>query len=599
MPDRLAARSRWRDGAICLVLCGVGLFAYWPMLAAPNQFLLYDDVGYVTGNGAVLTGVNLASVRWAATSVVTDNWHPVTMLSHLVDVELFGLDPRWHHATNLGLHLANSLLVYLVLRGMTGAVWRAALVAALFAWHPLRVESVAWLAERKDVLCALFWLLSLAAYTAYARRGGRGWYLLVAMCFVLALLSKPMAVTLPCLLLLLDFWPLARVPENWWKRPEDRRLFARLCIEKLPLLAISAMFVVTTLWTQSSRNLVTMPDVGTRLGQSAVSYWEYLAKGMWPSPLYMPYLYSERAFDAVDGVLAVAMLLMVSIAVLAARGRRYLAVGWFWFLGTLVPVIGLVQVGAQSIADRYTYLPMIGIYLVFAWLAGELAARSIAWRVVLLPAIGVGLVALVALTRAQVPVWYDTSTLFAHTLYYAPRNHIALGAYGSARLAAGDYAAAIEHCQLAIEEQPDMFEPTINLARIYRHLDEPRESIDWYRRAIMIQRDNVGVHAELARLLSTVHDESLRNGVEAELLAKRASAAYAGQNPAMLDILAMAFAAQGKFDEARATATQALRIARAREQAGDTTAGILATGLEERLELYRQNQPFVISPERK
>jgi len=357
------SHPRLRDLAVCVVLCGVTVLAYLPMLAAPHEFLLYDDVGYVVGNPQVRSGINRESLRWAMTAVVTDNWHPLTMLSHMLDVELFSLDSRWHHAVNLLLHLANTAILYLVLRAMTGAVWRSALVAALFAWHPLRVESVAWLAERKDVLCALFWFLALAAYTAYARRGGRWRYALVAVLFALALLSKPMAVTLPFLLLLLDYWPLARVPAAWWSAADRRRVVARLVLEKLPLAALSVVFVCTTLATQSSRHLESRPDLATRVGQAAVSYGEYVAKAVWPAPLYMPYLYAERGVTSGVGaaLLAIVLLAGISITALAARRRPYLAVGWFWFLGTLVPVIGLVQVGGQSIADRYTYVPMIGL----------------------------------------------------------------------------------------------------------------------------------------------------------------------------------------------------------------------------------------------
>jgi len=587
---------RMREAAICLVLCSVTLAAYSSMVATPNQFLMYDDVGYVTGNPAVKSGINLASLRWAATAVVTDNWHPLTMLSHMLDVELFGLESRWHHAVSLLIHVANTVLVFFVLRAMTGAVWRSALVAALFSWHPLRVESVAWLAERKDVLSTFFWLLALAAYTAYARRGGWKRYVLVAVLFVLALLAKPMPVTLPLLLLLIDYWPLGRVPENWWSTHLGRQTIWRLCWEKLSLLAIAGAFIATTLATQSSRNLESMPDLATRIGQSGVSYCEYLANAFWPTPLYLPYLYAERDYHAAVGFAAIAAISLVSLATIAARRRRYLAVGWFWFLGTLVPVIGLVQVGAQSIADRYTYVPLIGLYIIAAWFLGELAPRHNVVRAMVWTGITIVLTWFVALTAWQVPVWYDTSTLFAHTIHHSPKNHIAHDAYGSAELAKGHYVTAIEHYEIAVEVRPDMYEPTINLARVHQHLGETEESLHWFRRAIVLQPANVSIQAELARLLASGPDPVLRDGQEAEQLAYAASSAYGGQNPAMLDILAMAHAAQGDFTAARATATQALRLALARQQAGDLESGRIAPGIAERLQLYRRDLPYVSHP---
>jgi hypothetical protein len=386
------------------------------------------------------------------TAKVASNWHPLTLLSHLLDGQLYGLDPAGHHATSLLLHLANVLLLFEVLRGMTGALGRSAVAAALFAVHPTHVESVAWIAERKDVLSALFWILAMGAWACYARQPSIGRYGLVALLMILGLMAKPMVVTLPFALLLLDVWPLDRLRLGW----------RRLGVEKLPLLALSAASSVITLRYQET-SLAPLDAVpwSLRVANAVVSYAAYLGKLFWPRDLAVFYPIGLAIPPWKTAGAALLLIAITALAVWRAQREPWLLTGWLWFLGTLVPVIGLVQVGRQAMADRYTYIPSIGLFLAVVWtVAGLLTGR----RTVLTAAAGVVILALAAVTRTQIGYWADSATLFRHALAATDDgNYLAHIGLGKALLGVKDCAGAAAQFQAVLARYPYMSEARAGL----------------------------------------------------------------------------------------------------------------------------------------
>lgn len=546
---------------LALGLTLLTLVAYLPAL--DNGFVGYDDRVYVTENPVVQAGVTAAGLRWAATAVVGANWHPLTLLSHMVDCQLFGLNPRGHHLTSVVLHLAAVLLLFEVLRRMTGAALRSAAVAALFAVHPTHVESVAWVAERKDVLCGCFWMLTLAAYLGYVRRrqaggaagGRRGLrYLGVAGAFTLALLAKPMAVSLPFVLLLLDIWPLARLrldrsgnepgrapgTPDMPTPPRPRAATVRfLLAEKLPLVALAAAASAVALRTQAAPLASTAAaPLGLRVENALTSYVAYLGKTLFPARLAVFYPFPAEIAPW-KAIAAAALLAGLTVAaVLTARRAPYLAVGWLWYLGTLAPVIGVLQVGMQGMADRYTYLPSIGLYLAAVWGGADLlrrlrpAARWLAPAATAGLALALGLLA--AATRVQAATWRDPVTLFRHALavedsYLArtnlaeelrgrddregalahyraalalePRNAQAHAALGSALRSWGQPAAALPHLAAALALAPDDERARITLAMAWDDLGQPDRAIAELRQVITAHPASARAHYGLADLL--------------------------------------------------------------------------------------------------
>jgi len=455
---------------LAAALAFLTLFAYLPVL--DNGFVLLDDGLYVTRNAWVLKGITAAGLSRVWSANVANNWHPLTMLSHMLDCQLWGLEPAGHHLTSLLLHLANVLLLFAGLRRMTGALWRSAAAAALFAVHPLHVESVAWVAERKDVLSVLFWLLAMLCYSRYARQPSAGRYLLVALAMALGLMAKPMVVTLPFALLLLDLWPLGRlrlVP-GW-----SRRL-RQLAIEKLPLLALSAAASLVTLHYQKT-SVVGLEIVPwrLRLANAAVSYAAYLGKAWFPRHLAVFYplpleisLWKATAAGALIAILT-------ALAIRRARQAPWLLVGWLWFLGTLVPVIGLVQVGRQAMADRYMYLPSIGLFLAVCWELPALAGARARWRAVLAAVSLAAILALTAATRAQARQWSDSATLFRHALAVTRDNYIAHIGLAKALMQEKDWTGAAEQYRAALALRPGLTEARKGLEEAERP-SSPRPS---------------------------------------------------------------------------------------------------------------------------
>ncbi|MFL6233870.1 MAG: glycosyltransferase family 39 protein [Thermoanaerobaculia bacterium] len=408
----------------------------------------------------MLHGITRAGLAWAMTAKVASNWHPLTMLSHMLDSQLFGLDPAGHHATSLLLHLGNVLLLFEVLRRMTGAAGRSAAVAALFAVHPAHVESVAWVAERKDVLSALFWILAMGAWARYARQPSIGRYLLVALLMTLGLTAKPMVVTLPFALLLLDVWPLDRLALGW----------RRLLIEKLPLLALSAASSLITLQYQKT-SLAPLDVVpwSLRAANALVSYVAYLGKLFLPRHLAVFYpIPLEIPAWKIAGA-ALLLIALTAFSVWRARREPWLLTGWLWFLGTLVPVIGLVQVGRQAMADRYTYLPSIGLFLAVVWSVAGLGRKH---RALLAAAATIVILALAAITRIQISYWSDSATLYRHALAVTGDNYLAHIGLGKALMAEKDWNGAAEQFRAALALYPHLIEARAGLEAVRRAAEE-------------------------------------------------------------------------------------------------------------------------------
>ena len=414
------------------------------------EFLNYDDGEYVSDNAYVQHGIDAKTLRWAFTTGSAVNWHPLTWISHMIDWTLFGSWAGGHHLMNVALHVANTLLLLLFLERATGATGRSAFAAALFALHPLHVESVAWVAERKDVLSTLFWMLTMLAYLAYTRAPSSKRYVLVAALFAAGLMAKPMLVTLPFVLLLLDVWPLGRLGRR-------DASFSRLALEKSPLLALSAVSSVVTYLVQQAggaMGTILKCPFGARIENALVAYVTYILQMFWPARLSIFYPHPGLSIPTWKPVVCAIVLALVTAAVVRARKTRpYLLVGWLWYLGTLVPVIGLVQVGLQSHADRYTYVPFIGLFLIVAWGGWDLAGSFLGRRKTLGRELGFGAAAIVlplaAVTAVQVGYWRDSITIFRHSIEAIGENDLAHVHIGLQLEMKGDTDAAIEHYRTA------------------------------------------------------------------------------------------------------------------------------------------------------
>ena len=503
-----------------LLLLALGAFAWWP--ASRGEFVSLDDAAYVTENSNVQAGLTWSGVTWAFSSCHSANWHPLTWLSHMLDVQLYGLQPLGHHLTSVLFHFANTLLLFLLLHRMTGALWRSALVAALFALHPLRVESVAWVAERKDVLSTFFGLLCLLAYARYAQESkvqsprSKVFYVLALVTYALGLMSKPMLVTLPCVLLLLDYWPLKRIAECGVWSAESRFTFhvsrstlLPLLLEKVPFFALSAASCLVTFLVQHSGGAVMsaaeLPLAG-RIANALVGYAQYLGKTVWPVNLACFY---PRPEHWPAGQVALAVLLLAGITVVALRlllKRPYIAVGWLWFLGMLVPVIGLVQVGEQAIADRYTYLPSIGLYVLVVWGCSDLAVSWPRLKPLLAAAAGFVVVALVLATRQQVPHWQNSEALFRHALSVTQSNPWVHCLLANTLADKGDFAVAEAQAREALRLKPGFPEIEILYARILADGGKTNEAVSALSDVLRRSPSDASAQLALAATLSRSGD---------------------------------------------------------------------------------------------
>ncbi len=588
------------------------------------EFTFTDDIAFAAENPNVQAGLTRKSIAWAFTTTTTANWMPLTWLSVMLDSQIFGHSSATFHLMNLLYHVLNVLLLFMVLSKMTGTLWRSAFVAALFALHPLRVESVAWVAERKDVLSGLFWMLTMLAYIRYAQRPGIRRYLLVALALSLGLLAKPMLVTLPCVLLLLDYWPLGRL--QWGRQNAANELQhsepvglackktspGRLIAEKIPLFMLTVTSCITTVIAQQAEGAVRTMDrytLSVRINNALVSYISYIGKMIWPTRLAHLYLHPGRNLPTWKPVIALVILISVSVVVIYMARRRHdlapLLVGWLWYLGTLVPVIGLVQVGSQGMADRYTYLPSIGILIMVAWGAARLSNRWRRRNMVFAISTGLLLIGLILCTRTQVRHWKNSLTLFGHDVQATPNNHISHYHYGSALFQEGRLDEAAFHYQTALRINPRYMKPYIRLANsfykqgrfdetisvckkrlrigkpaavIYFRLGmayyskgDKGRAIQSFKESLRLKPDSVPAHENLAKVLVRTGnpDVVITHLTEAIQLNPNIAPTHHG--------LALALRSKGRTEEAITHFREALRIKPGWEKPMNSLAWILAT----------------------
>jgi len=495
---------------VCLMLLLGTLVPYWQVQTF--DFIHMDDDPYVLNNEWVRRGVTASGIRWAFTSFDAANWHPVTWLSHMLDCQLYGVDPKGHHWTSVQIHAVNTLLLFILLHQMTGLIGRSALVALLFGLHPLHVESVAWIAERKDVLSTFFALLALMAYGRYARRPKFLTYLPVLVLFALGLASKPMVITLPFVMLLLDAWPLRRLGGRWYQPDPDgyqrmpQRTLLALIIEKIPMFVLVILSAGVTYAAQQQGGAVgplDMISLPVRIANAFVSYLVYLIKVLYPVPLAVFYPHGGDRISwvyALSG--ATAVLLFTFIAVRHRDRFPYLGVGWLWYIGTLIPVIGLVQVGSQSMADRYTYIPLIGMFIIFAWGAFDLFKSVKRGRLYVSVLLILYLPLATAHTHRQVSHWENSITLFRHAAQAVDNNWLAHNNLGSALDAEGRLDEAIVHIEKALSIHPLHVDALYNRAMAYQRQGEMADAMLYYRKALSEDPAHVDSHINLAVLLA-------------------------------------------------------------------------------------------------
>lgn len=549
------AKNHRASLGVCVLLAAAVLAVFSPALR--HEFVNYDDDVYFYSNPHVQAGLTWHGAMWAFRTGDANNWHPLTWLSLMLDVDLFGSGPAGPHLTNVILHATNAVLLFLLLLRLTGARWRSAFVAGLFALHPLHVESVAWASERKDVLSACFGLLALLMYARYARAVAKPCadraYGLALLFYALALLSKPMMVTLPFVMLLLDWWPLGRFESTV---PDSRSsILWRLVSEKLPYFALSVASSIITVVVQSKaiRSLAHVA-IGIRVVNAVVSYGRYLGKMFWPVNLVVPY---PLAGYASLELVCLSAILIVAVSLIATRFRRelpFLVTGWFWYLGMLVPVIGLVQVGMQSMADRYTYLPLIGVFIILAWGADKVRERWGVSAAAIWPMALLVLAACTARTMDQLHYWRSSETLFRHALAVTDGNYIAHNNLGVALMDTGKVKDAIPHFQQALSIKPLYADAHNNLGNALLRTDNAGEAIQHLHEAVRLMPDSAPAHYNLANALSEIgrYREAIAQYEQA--LRIRPDFAEAHYN------LGNALLRMGKASEAIAQYEQALRI---------------------------------------
>jgi len=591
--DRTA--NKYWSFCIYLALALTTIVVFWPVHSF--DFVNYDDGSYVSENPHIRAGLSRGGVIRAFTSPHAGMWHPLSSLSHMLDCELFGLNPASHHLTNLFFHIANTLLLFWVLKRMTGAVWPSAFVAAVFALHPLNVESVAWVSERKNVLSTFFWLLTMAAYTLYVSRPAVGRYLLTLFVFALGLMAKPMLVTLPFVLLLLDYWPFGRLQ---WKTS------LRLVREKTPFFVLSALLSIVTFVVQRSAGVMPRAEnLNYRIANALVSYVRYIGKMVWPSRLAVFYPHPGAALPIWQVVAAVIFLIFVSIWVIGlSRNRRYLPVGWLWYLGTLVPVIGLVQVGGQAMADRYTYVPLIGIFIMVAWGLNDLLAKWRYRRPALAASALMVLLVLAVCSMLQLRYWRNSIALFERAIGVTSGNYIAHCGLAKPLYEQGRLDEAVAHYIESLRINPDFADTHIGLGIVLFEKGRTDEAFLHFTRALQLDPNSPNSHFNLGVAFArqgkideavTHFTEALRIAPEFGIVYSKLAHALIQQgkleqaitlshkairmlpaDPAVYNELAAALVLQGKLDQAVTYFTASLRIVPEQPEIMNDLAWLLA-----------------------
>ncbi len=610
-------RQRWLTIGVSVFLLGLTWLVFGQTLR--YDFVNYDDPHYVYQNTRITSGINFANVAWAFSHIHSENWHPLTTITHMLDCQLHGLNAGWHHFTNVLLHCLAVVLLFVALERMTGALWRSAFVSAVFAVHPLHVESVAWIAERKDVLSAVFFMVTLLAYFHYTRSPSIGRYLIVAIVFALGLMSKPMLVTLPFVLLLLDYWPLGRFDAH---RSNTGRQVLQLVMEKIPMIALSAVSsLITFLAQRGAIGWTEQLPMSERITNAFVAYVVYIRQMFWPTELAVFYPHPENRLPIWEVSLALIILVGIMAAAFVLRKRApYLVTGWLWYLGMLVPVIGLLQVGWQGHADRYTYLPQIGLYIAVTWALTDLI-RS--WRFQRTALSAAALIVIGALSWRgwlQTSYWRDSETLFTHALAVTSNNDVALNNLGIIFLDKGQLDDAISKLQAAIDLRPENAPAHDNLAKAllkkgqvaeatvhYRKFLELepanvearntlgtaliqqghiREAIDQWQEVLALQPENGNAASNLAWVFATCTDDSIRDGTRAAQLGEKALRISGGKIPMIYKVLAAAYAENGRFADAVETAQRGAKLATSQ---GNSP---LAAELESNIALYQSGRPL-------
>jgi tetratricopeptide (TPR) repeat protein len=574
---------------ICTFLVISTLVVYWQV--KDHAFINLDDNQYITENIHVQCGLTYDGMKWALTAFHATNWHPVTWLSHMLDIQFFGFKPGAHHLVNLFFHVINTLLLFTVLNRMTHALWKSAFVAALFALHPLHVESVAWVAERKDVLSTFFWMLTMVAYILYAEKPNFKRYLATLTFFILGLMAKPMLVTLPFALLLLDYWPLNRFQyqkaekndslkstkaENFKRRkgkynkvpvkekaadnqPQKSNyswaVTRNLLREKIPFFIFSTLSSIVTVHAQQEATpSLQMLPFADRIGNALISYIQYIEKMFWPRDLAV--FYPHPGLPSLWAILIAAALLLGITAIILWQGRRfrYLMVGWFWYLGTLVPVIGLVQAGDQSMADRYTYIPLIGIFIIAAWGIPELLKKWRHQKIVLTLSSSLIIIVLIPTAYKQVSYWKNSITLFQHCLVVTHNNYIAHERLGNALADIGKTEEAIVHYRESIKIKPGFVNTHNNLGVELARQGKTDEAITYFRNVLLMKPNDVDAHYNLG-------NELLRQGKIDEAITHFITALQLSPNNSSIYInFGAALAIKGKTDEAISYLNKAIQL---------------------------------------
>jgi Tfp pilus assembly protein PilF len=490
--------NKSRSVLIYIVLTAATLAVFYQVYSF--GFVNLDDPIYVYKNPNIQSGITPESVKWAFTTGYANFWHPLTWLSHMLDWQLFGNNAAGHHLVNLFFHIANTLLLFIVLKQMTSALWQSAFAAALFALHPLHVESVAWVAERKDVLSTFFWILTMWAYLRYIKQPNIFRYLLTLLVFALGLMAKPMLVTLPFVLLLLDYWPLNRINRFQWQ------IIYRLVLEKIPFIVISAVSSAIAFLVQqrggSIASLAAIP-LKFRVYNALISYAEYIYKMFWPSKLAVFYPYPGSDISILYVIISVGFLLAVTVLVLRfAKNHRYLVTGWFWYIGTLVPVIGIVQVGSHAMADRYTYITLTGLFIIIAWGLPELLEKWRYRKIVLWVSSLIVLSALTVCTYFQTRYWKDDIALYQHTLKVTRNNHIAHFGITEVLLEQGRFDEVIQHNLEALRIEPNYADAMHCLGTAFYRTGKIDQAIDCYEKAIEMDPGYVEVYSSLGMALA-------------------------------------------------------------------------------------------------
>src|SRR2546423_2543771 len=578
-----------------LLIISVGLTAIiWIVFGQTlrHNFINFDDNVYVYDNPHVSAGLTRDGLSWLLTHSHASLWHPLTTLSHMLDCQIYGLKPGGHHFTNVILHNIGVLLLFLVLQTMTGSLWRSAFVAAIFAIHPMRVESVAWVSERKDVLSGVFFMFTLWAYVRYARAKTIGRYLTLSIFVVCGLMSKATFVTVPFILLLLDYWPL--------RRGDNLAAWRRLIIEKIPLvllavLASAATIAAQTVTIASLDQLPLLP----RLKNAALSVIIYLRQMLWPKDLAIFYPHPHDQLNLWLVLSAVTLLIAISaVAIFLREKRPYVLVGWFWYLVSVFPVLGIVQAGLQGRADRFTYLPHIGLTVAVTWSVADLAKRWRNGRLVLASlAIGVVLIC-TALAYTQTTYWRDSVTIWRHALSVTADNQTANQNLAAALYARGQIAeshkqaraGAIAHAKIVLNDFPYDVPTRNDLGVLLIQTGDPRGAIEQWERSLQLNAEDGNALNNLAWVLATYPRDDIRNGKQAVELAQKATQLPGGNVPLVVRTLAAAYAEAGDFAKAEETAQRAIDFAKPQNNQS------LVGTLQHELEMYRARTPYRESP---